>query len=107
MNDKEVICKNCNRIFVVRQAEQEFLSMRGCSVSEYCPICRQVYYAKMQEEQKQQENLEWQKKKEENARRYQEQLDLLQEQYSNVVSLKAVVPDPRDKVLYVIGNGFH
>lgn len=106
MNDKEVICKNCNRIFVVRQAEQEFLSMRGRSVSEYCPICRQVYYAKKQEEQKQQENLEWQKKKEENARRYQEQLDLLQEQYSNVVSLKAVVPDPRDKVLYVIGNGF-
>lgn len=106
MNDKEVICKNCNRIFVVRQAEQEVLSMRGRSVSVYCPICRQVYYAKKQEEQKQQENLEWQKKKEENARRYQEQLDLLQEQYSNVVPLKAVVPDPRDKVLYVIGNGF-
>ena len=107
MNDKEVICKNCNRIFVVRQAEQEVLSRCGRSVSEYCPICRQVYYVKKQEEQKQQENLEWQKKKEENARRYQEQLDLLQEQYSNVVPLKAVVPDPHDKVLYVIRNGFH
>ena len=67
MRDVEVTCKNCNQIFVIRQSEQEYFSVRKRPLPKYCPICRKVHYAKQAQERKQKENQEWQKKKAEDV----------------------------------------
>lgn len=105
MRDIEVTCKKCNRIFVIRQSEQEAFSVRKRPLSKYCPICRREYYAKKEEERKRQEDLVWQKNKAAELQKYNENLSFMQRQF-DIISIEEVVPNPQDKVLYVIGNGF-
>ena len=105
MRDVEVTCKNCNQIFVIRQSEQEYFSVRKRPLPKYCPICRKVHYAKQAQERKQKENQEWQKKKAEDVKRYDSALKDLEGQF-DIIPLEHVVPDPKEKILYIIGNGF-
>lgn len=105
MRDVEVTCKNCNQIFVIRQSEQEYFSVRKRPLPKYCPICRKVHYAKQAQERKQKENQEWQKKKAEDVKRYYSALKDLEGQF-DIIPLEHVVPDPKEKILYIIGNGF-
>lgn len=99
MRDVEVTCKNCNQIFVIRQSEQEYFSVRKRPLPKYCPICRKVHYAKQAQERKQKENQEWQKKKAEDVKRYYSALKDLEGQF-DIIPLEHVVPDPKEKILY-------
>ncbi len=53
----------------------------------------------------QREDLEWQEKKAREVQRYHDALKDLQSKF-DILPLEKVTPDPVDKVLYVIGNGF-
>lgn len=105
MKDKEVTCKSCNRIFVIRSSELEFFSARKKNMPQYCPLCYKRYRAEKAAERKQREDLEWQEKKAQEVQRYHDALKDLQSKF-DILPLEKVTPDPVDKVLYVIGNGF-
>lgn len=105
MKDKEVTCKECNRIFVIRPSELEFYAARKKSLPQYCPLCHKRYRNEKEEERKQREDLEWQKKKAVDIQRYHNALNSLQSKF-DILPLEKVAPDSEDKVLYVIGNGF-
>lgn len=118
MQDIEVTCRNCNRIFVIRQSEQELYSVRRRPFSEYCPICRRLCRAEKEKERKQREDAQWQIRKAEDAKRYDEMLEQLRDQNICVLSLEeladvvmemqddSVNTAPQAQTLYVIGNGF-
>lgn len=105
MKDKEVTCKECNRIFVIRSSELESFSARKKPIPQYCPLCYKRYRAERAAERKQREDLEWQEKKAQEVQRYHDALKDLQSKF-DILPLEKVTPDPVDKVLYVIGNGF-
>lgn len=56
MQDFEVTCRKCNRIFVIRQSEQKLYSVRRRPLSECCPICRRLCRAEQEKERKQRED---------------------------------------------------
>lgn len=105
MKDTEIKCKECNRIFVVRQPEQDTSSFKSRRLLQYCPICYRKYRAEKEAERKKREDLEWQKKKAVDIQRYHDTLNSLKSKF-DILPLEAVAPKPEDKVLYVIGNGF-
>lgn len=105
MKDKEVTCKECNRIFVIRSSELESFSARKKPIPQYCPLCYKRYRAEKAAEWKQREDLAWQKKKALEIQRYHDALNSLQSKF-DILPLEKVAPDTEDKVLYVIGNGF-
>lgn len=72
---------------------------------QYCPLCHKRYRAEKAAERKQREDLEWQEKKAQEVQRYHDALKNLQSKF-DILPLEKVTPDPVDKVLYVIGNGF-
>lgn len=43
MKDKEVTCKECNRIVVIRSSELESFSARKKPIPQYCPLCYKRY----------------------------------------------------------------
>ena len=104
MKDKEVTCKECNRIFVIRSSELESFSARKKPIPQYCSLCYKRYCAEKAAERKQREDLVWQKKALE-IQRYCDALNSLQSKF-DILPLEEVAPDTEDKVLYVIGNGF-
>lgn len=105
MKDKEVTCKECNRIFVIRPSELEFFSARKKPMPQYCPLCYKRYRAEKAAERKRQEDLAWQEKKALEVQRYHDALNSLQSKF-DILPLEEVAPEPEGKVLYVIGNGF-
>ena len=105
MKDKEVTCKECNRIFVIRSSELESFSARKKPIPQYCLLCYKRYRAEKAAERKRQEDLAWQEKKAQEVQRYHDALKNLQSKF-DILPLEKVTPDPVDKVLYVIGNGF-
>lgn len=72
---------------------------------QYCPLCYKRYRAEKAAERKRQEDLAWQEKKAQEVQRYHDALKNLQSKF-DILPLEKVTPDPVDKVLYVIGNGF-
>ena len=105
MKDTEIKCKKCNRIFVIRSSELESFSARKKPIPQYCPLCYKRYRAEKAVERKQREDLAWQEKKALEIKCYHDALHSLQSKF-DILPLEEVAPDPEDKVLYVIGNGF-
>lgn len=97
MKDKEVTCKECNRIFVIRSSELESFSARKKPIPQYCPLCYKRYRAEKAAERKQREDLAWQKKVLE-IQRYHDALNSLQGKL-DILPLEEVAPDTEDKVL--------
>lgn len=105
MRDIEVTCKKCNKVFVIRQFEQDNFTERGKLLPQYCPICHREYCKKKEEERKKKEDLAWKEKKAIELLRYYDNLNSLRSQF-DIITLEDVEPNLQDKVLYVIGNGF-
>lgn len=114
----EVTCRKCNRIFVILQLERELYSVRRRPLSEYCPICLRLCRVEKEMERKQREDAQWQIRKAEDAKRYDEMLEHLRDRNIRVLSLEeladvvcetqddAINTAPQVQTLYVIGNGF-
>lgn len=98
MKDKEVTCKECNRIFVIRSSELESFSARKKPIPQYCPLCYKRYRAEKAAERKQREDLAWQKKKVLEIQHYHDALNSLQGKL-DILPLEEVAPDTEDKVL--------
>lgn len=101
MKDKEVTCKECNRIFVIRSSELESFSARKKPIPQYCPLCYKRYRAEKAAERKQREDLAWQKKKALEIQHFHDALNSLQSKF-DILPPEKVALDTEDKVLYVM-----
>ena len=94
MTNQEFQCHQCGEIFIVRSED-------NARSHNYCPICRKKYYEQKMLEEKQREDIAWQKKHEQDVLLFEENL-----KEWNLLSLEEMGESVKEGSLYVIGNGF-
>lgn len=90
-------CQSCGRAYIVRKCEVQYAHTD--SYLNYCVPCQKAFHAKKEKEQADRENREWQRKKAEDQKVFEDMLPLW-----NVKDLSEI--EPSADSLVIIGNGF-